>query len=47
MEFYKGQELGHSIKEVELIHEFNLAARHEFIKSQTEILEMSFAIVTK
>jgi predicted Zn-dependent peptidase len=47
MEFYKGQELGHSIKELELIKELKLKDLNEFIKSHKEILEMSFAIVTK
>ncbi|WP_373036449.1 M16 family metallopeptidase [Sulfurimonas sp.] len=47
MEFYKGQELGHSVKELELIKELKLKDLNEFIKSHREILEMSFAIVTK
>jgi len=47
MDFYKGQELGHSVKELELIRELKLKDLNEFIKSHKEILEMSFAIVTK
>ncbi|WP_415396730.1 M16 family metallopeptidase [Sulfurimonas sp. CS5] len=47
MDFYKGQELGHSVKELELIKELKLKDLNEFIKSHKEILEMSFAIVTK
>ena len=47
MEFYKGRELGHSVKELELIKELKLKDLNEFIKSHKEILEMSFAIVTK
>ncbi|MBS4068247.1 MAG: insulinase family protein [Sulfurimonas sp.] len=47
MEYYKGQELGFSLKELELIKELKLQDLNEFIKSHKEILEMSFAIVTK
>jgi len=47
MEFYKGQELGHSQKELELIEKLTLKDLNEFIKSHKEILELSFAIVTK
>lgn len=47
MDFYKGQELGHSVKELELIKELKLKDLNEFIKNHKEILEMSFAIVTK
>jgi len=47
MEFYKGQDLGHSQKELELIRKLKLKDLNEFIKSHKEILEMSFAIVTK
>lgn len=47
MDFYKGQELGHSVKELELIKELKLKDLNEFIKNHREILEMSFAIVTK
>jgi len=47
MEYYKGHELGHSKKELELIKNLKLKDLNEFIKSHKEILEMCFAIVTK
>ncbi|WP_321779182.1 pitrilysin family protein [Sulfurimonas sp.] len=47
MEFYKGQELGHSAQELKKIKKLKLKDLNEFIKSHKEILEMSFAIVTK
>ena len=47
MEYYKGQELGHSKKELELIKNLKLKDLNAFIKEHKEILEMSFAIVTK
>ncbi|MDD5373852.1 MAG: pitrilysin family protein [Sulfurimonas sp.] len=47
MEYYKGQELGFSTKELELIKNLKLKDLNEFIKAHKEILEMSFAIVTK
>ncbi len=47
MEFYKGQELGHSALELKKIKDLKLKDLNEFIKSHKEILEMSFAIVTK
>ena len=47
MEFYKGQELGHSAQELKKIEKIKLKDLNEFIKSHKEILEMSFAIVTK
>lgn len=47
MEYYNGQELGHSLKELELIKSLNLKDLNDFIKAHKEILEMSFAIVTK
>jgi len=47
MEYYKGQELGHSAKELELIKELKVKDLNKFIKEHKEILEMSFAIVTK
>lgn len=47
MEYYNGQELGHSLKELELIKNLKLSDLNEFIKAHKEILEMSFAIVTK
>jgi hypothetical protein len=47
MEYYKGQEPGHSLKELELIKNLKVKDLNEFIKAHKEILEMSFAIVTK
>jgi len=47
MEFYNGQELGNSLKELEKIEKLKLDDLNEFIKSHKEILDMSFAIVTK
>lgn len=47
MEYYNGHELGHSLKELELVKELKLADLNEFIKAHKEILDMSFAIVTK
>lgn len=47
MEYYKGQELGHSIKELELIKNLKLKDLNDFIKAHSEILDMSFAIVKK
>jgi len=47
MEFYKGQELGHSKNELKKIEKLKLKDLNAFIKEHKEILEMSFAIVTK
>ncbi len=47
LEYYKGFELGHSEKELEKIANLKLKDLNEFIKSHKEILELSFAIVTK
>lgn len=47
MEYYKGQELGHSEKELELIKNLKLKDLNKFIKSHTEINDLSYAIVTK
>ena len=47
MEYYKGQELGHSAKELELIKNLKLKDLNKFIKSHTEINDLSYAIVTK
>ena len=47
MEYYKGYDLGHSKKELELIKNLKLKDLNKFIKEHKEILEMSFAIVTK
>jgi len=47
MEYYKGFELGHSQKELEQISNLKLKDLNKFIKSHKEILDISFAIVTK
>ncbi len=47
LEFYKGQELGYSAKELKLISELKLKDLNAFIKSHKEINELSFAVVTK
>ncbi len=47
MEYYKGQELGHSLKELEKIKSLKLKDLNEFIKEHTEINDLSYAIVTK
>lgn len=47
MEYYKGQALGYSVIELERIKKLELKELNEFIKEHKEILEMSFAIVTK
>jgi len=47
MEFYKGQDLGHSKAELKKIEKLKLKDLNAFIKEHKEILEMSFAIVTK
>jgi predicted Zn-dependent peptidase len=47
MEYYNSQELGHSLKELELIGKLSLKDLNDFIKAHKEILDMSFAIVTK
>lgn len=47
MEFYNGQELGNSLKELELIEKLSLKELNDFIKEHKEILDISFAIVTK
>ena len=47
MEYYNGYELGHSEKEIEKIKNIKLKDLNTFIKEHTEILDMSFAIVTK
>ena len=46
MEFYKGQELGHSVKELEKINKLTLKDLNEFIKEHKEILDLSYSIVT-
>lgn len=47
MEFYKGEELGHSQKELELIKNLKLSDLNDYIKKHKEILELSYAVVTK
>ena len=47
MEYYKGFKLGHSEKELEKISALKLKDLNEFIKNHKEILDLSFAIVTK
>jgi len=47
MEYYKGQELGHSLKELEKIEALKLKDLNAFIKSHKEITVLSYAIVTK
>ena len=47
MDFYKGHELDHSDKELKKIQKLKLKDLNSFIKEHTEILDLSFAIVTK
>ena len=47
MEYYKGFALGHSEKELKKIKNLKLKDLNDYIKNHKEILEMSFAIVTK
>ena len=47
MDYYKGFPLDHSQKELEKIKNLKLSDLNEFIKKHQEILELSFAIVTK
>ncbi|MBC8238132.1 MAG: insulinase family protein [Helicobacteraceae bacterium] len=47
MEYYKGQELGHSAEELKKIQKLELKDLNDFIKKHTEVLNLSFAIVTK
>ena len=47
MEYYKGFELGHSERELEMIKDLKLKDLNEYIKKHVEILDLSFAIVTK
>ncbi len=46
-EYYRGYALGHSEAELEKIKSLKLKDLNKFIKEHDEILEMSFAIVTK
>ena len=47
MEFYKGEELGYSQKELELIKHLKLSDLNDYIKKHKEILSLSYAVVTK
>jgi predicted Zn-dependent peptidase len=47
MEFYTGQEAGFALKELALIQALELEELNDFIKTHTEINDLSFAIVTK
>ncbi|WP_226962147.1 M16 family metallopeptidase [Sulfurimonas marina] len=47
MEYYKGFKLDHSKEELKKIEALQLDELNEFIKKHTEILDLSFAIVTK
>jgi predicted Zn-dependent peptidase len=47
LEYYKGFELGHSDVELQKIKDLKLKDLNAFIKKHKEILELSFAIVTK
>ncbi len=47
MEYYKGKELGYSARELELIKNLQLKDLNKFIKSHSEINDLTYAIVTK
>lgn len=47
MDYYKGFKLGHSEQELEMIKNLKLKDLNRYIKEHKEILELSFAIVTK
>ena len=47
MEYYNGHKLGHSDRELERIKNLELEDLNSFIKEHKEILDISFAIVTK
>ena len=47
MEFYRGEELGHSEKELEQIKDLKLSDLNDYIKKHKEILSLSYAVVTK
>ncbi len=47
MEYYKHEEIGYSAKELEMIEKLKLKDLNEFIKTHTEITDLSYAIVTK
>jgi predicted Zn-dependent peptidase len=46
-EYYQGQALGYSLKELEMIRNLTLDDLNEFIKRHNEITQLSYAIVTK
>lgn len=46
-EYYQGHELGHSLKELEMIRTLTLDELNNFIKRHEEIKNLSYAIVTK
>ena len=46
MDYYKGHKLGYSVQELKKIEKLKLKDLNAFIKEHTEILDMSFAIVT-
>lgn len=46
-EYYRGDEFGSSVKELEKIKNLKLKDLNEYIKNHKEILDISFAIVTK
>ena len=45
-EYYKGEELGSSLKELKKIEDLDLETLNHYIKKHTEITDLSFAIVT-
>jgi len=47
MEYYKGFDIGHSTKELELIEKLTLKDLNDFVASHQEINKLSFSIVTK
>lgn len=47
MDYYRGFEIGHSERELEKISSLKLKELNAFIKSHSEIEELTFAIVTK
>lgn len=47
MEYYKGLEIGHSKKELEMIEKLTLKELNDFIATHDEINKLSFSIVTK
>jgi len=46
-EYYRGLKLGYSKKELKLIEKLDLKDLNDFIKQHSEILKLSFSIVTK